>query len=158
MRKSLLVPILAVAVFAAAQASACGEGIFSMGDGLRYDGYMAPRPATVLIYEPDGDATPERIAIYRGLARAGHKVTLVSGSQYLTQALAGQTFDIVITDNQNAQALALATGLSNTAVARQLVVVSNKPDRGSVSSGPAFVRGSASLGTWLGALNGLMKN
>lgn len=156
MRTTLLVPILAVAAFAAAPASACGEGIFSMGEGLRYDGYLAPRPATVLVYEPDGDATPERIAVYRGLARAGHRVTVVTDSEHLPKALARQTFDIVVTDDRHAQDLAIATGLSNDSGARQLLVVPNKPARGRSSAGRAFVRGTASLGTWLGALNRLM--
>lgn len=156
MRTTLLVPILAMAAFAAAPASACGEGIFSMGDGLRYDGYLAPRPATVLVYEPDGDATPERIAVYRGLARAGHRVTVVTDSEHLPKALARQTFDIVVTDDRHAQDLAIATGLSNDSGARQLLVVPNKPARDRSSAGRAFVRGTASLGTWLGALNRLM--
>lgn len=157
MRTTLLVPILVVAALAAPPASACGEGIFSMGDGLRYDGYLAPRPATVLVYEPDGDATPERIAVYRGLARAGHKVTVVTDSKLLPTALARATFDIVVTDDRHAQDLAIATGLSNDAGARQLLVVPKKP-AGGASAGKAFVRGTASLGTWLGALNRLMKD
>lgn len=158
MRKSLLAPILVVAALAAAPVSACGEGIFSMGEGLQYDGYLAPRPATVLVYEPDGDATPERIAVYRGLARAGHKVTVVSDREHLPKALARQKFDIVITDDQHAQDLAIATGLSSDAGARQLLVVPNKPASSGPSAGKAFVRGTASLGTWLGALNRLMKD
>jgi hypothetical protein len=158
MRTNLLVPILVVAAFAASPASACGEGIFSMGEGLRYDGYLAPRPATVLVYEPDGDATPERIAVYRGLARAGHKVTVVTDSEKLPAALARATFDIVVTDDRHAQDLALATGLSNDVGARQLLVVPNKPAKGGPTAGKAFVRGTASLGTWLGALNRLMKD
>lgn len=157
MRKTLLVPILAVAVFASAPAFACGEGIFNMGEGLRYDGYLAPRPATVLVYEPDGDASPERIAVYRGLARAGHKVTVVTDSEHLRTALARQSFDIVIAEDRYAQALAIATGLSNAAGTRQLLVVANKPPRAGSSPGKSFVSGTASLGTWLGALNRLMK-
>ena len=158
MRTLLLVPILAVAALVAAPASACGEGIFSMGEGLRYDGYLAPRPATVLVYEPDGDATPERIAVYRGLARAGHKVTVVTDNEHLPKALARQAFDIVITDDRHAQDLAIATGLSADAGARQLLVVPNKPARAGAGAGKAFVRATASLGTWLGALNRLMKD
>jgi hypothetical protein len=154
----LLLPILAATTLFAAPASACGEGIFSMGEGLRYDGYLAPRPATVLVYEPDGDATPERIAVYRGLARAGHRVTMVTDSKLLSTALARATYDIVVADDSHAEELALATGLSDDAGARQLLVVPNKPASGGASSGKAFVRATASLGTWLGALNRLMKD
>ena len=39
--------------------SACGEGQFNMGQGLRYQGYLAPHPATVLVYD-DGAATARR--------------------------------------------------------------------------------------------------
>lgn len=154
----LLVPFLAVAVFAATPAGACGEGIFSMGEGLRYDGYLAPRPATVLVYEPDGDATAERIAVYRGLARAGHKVTVVTDEEHLPEALARQAFDIVVADDAHAPALAVAAGMSGDSGARQLVVVPNKPARAVAGSGRAAVRGTASLGTWLDALNRLMKD
>jgi hypothetical protein len=158
MRATLLVPVLVVAAFAATPARACGEGIFSMGEGLRYDGYLATRPATVLVYEPDGDASPERIAVYRGLARAGHKVTVVTDGELLPKALARQSFDIVVSDDRHAQELALAKGLSDDAGARQLLVVPGKPARGGASAGKASVSGSASLGTWLNALNRLMKN
>ena len=158
MRTTLLVPILVVAALAATPASACGEGIFSMGEGLRYDGYLAPRPATVLVYEPDGDASPERISVYRGLARAGHKVTVVTDRELLPKALARQAFDIVIADDRHAPDLAIATGLSSDAGARQLLVVPNKPAGRGPSAGKAFVRATASLGTWLGALNRLMKD
>ena len=158
MRTTLLVPILVVAAFIAAPAHACGEGIFSMGEGLRYDGYLAPRPATVLVYEPDGDASPERIAVYRGLARAGHKVTVVTDREMLPKALERQKFDIVISDDRHAPDLAIATGLSSDAGARQLLVVQNKPAKAGAGAGKAFVRATASLGTWLGALNRLMKD
>jgi hypothetical protein len=153
----MLVPLLAVAVFAT-PASACGEGIFSMGEGLRYDGYLAPRPATVLVYEPDADASAERIAVYRGLARAGHKVTVVTDAQHLPEALARQAFDIVIADDMHASALAIAAGVSGDSGARQLVVVAQKPARGASGGQRAAVQGSASLGTWLSTLNRLMKD
>ena len=106
----------ALAAAFAVPAQACGEGIFSLGDALRYDGYLAPRPASVLVYEPDADATEDRIAVYRGLARAGHRVTVVTD--------AGQLGDAQL------------------------------PCRGD----RRYVRGSASLGTWLGAINRLLKN
>ena len=158
MRATWLAPVFVVAALATSQASACGEGIFSMGEGLRYDGYLAPRPATVLVYEPDGDASKERIAVYRGLARAGHKVTVVTDSEHLSTALARQDFDVVVSDDRHAQDLAVAAGLSGGKGARQLLVVQEKPQRGGGAAGPALVRSSASLGTWLGALNRLMKN
>ena len=42
-------------------ATACGEGQFNMGQGLKYQAYLAPRPATVLVYA-DGasESSPAR--------------------------------------------------------------------------------------------------
>ena len=37
---------------------ACGEGMLNAGKGLPYQGYLVPRPATVLIYaNPDPTAS-----------------------------------------------------------------------------------------------------
>lgn len=151
-----LVPILVVAALAAPPALACGEGIFSMGDGLRYDGYLAPRPAEILVFEPDGNASDERIAVYRGLAQAGHRLTLVTDADRVPEAFAGKRFDVVVTDDAFAPALANVMPLESQA--RQLLVVPGKAPRQAGGESQAFVRGSASLGTWLGALNRLMKD
>ena len=149
-------PLLAISLavaFTAPAAHACGEGIFSLGDALRYDGYLAPRPATVLVYEPDADATEERIAVYRGLARAGHRVTVVTDAGQLADLVAKQAFDVVVVDDADAD------GLAPTAVAdtRQLRVVAVDPGRSAAGDGRRYVRGTASLGTWLGAINRLLK-
>jgi hypothetical protein len=66
---------------------ACGEGRFNTGGGLSNQGYLAPRPATVLILDEAADAKDE--ALYAGLQRAGHKVTVVHDSAALDAALAG---------------------------------------------------------------------
>lgn len=155
-RRSHAFPVLMALVLATPPALACGEGIFSMGEGLRYDGYLAPRPATVLVYEPDGQASDERIAVYRGLARAGHKVSVVTDAGHASEAFARQSFDVVITDDAHAGQLASLFG--DRSPARQLLVVPGKPPRGSDDASRAFVRNSASVGTWLGALNRLMKD
>lgn len=152
--RSLLVGFFVAATLAAPTARACGEGIFSMGDALRYDGYVASRPATVLIYEPDGDASEERIAVYRGLARAGHRVSVVSEADRLVDTLATQTFDIIVADGEYEATLAATAGVP----ARQLLVMPSKPARSAASAGRGYVDGMANLGTWLGALNRLMKD
>jgi len=151
-----LLPLLAAAVLACPPALACGEGIFSMGDGLRYDGYLTPRPATILVFEPDGDASPERIAVYRGLARSGHRLTVVSDREHISETLAKQAFDVVITDDQHAALLAEA--MPAGASSRQLLAVPGKPARNAGSGNRAYVASNASLGSWLGALNRLMKD
>ncbi len=150
-----LVPILLAAALVAPPALACGEGIFSMGDGLRYDGYLAPRPVEILVFEPDGSASDERIAVYRGLARAGHRLTVVTDATRVPEAFAGKRFDVVVTEDAYAPALAKVLPLESQA--RQLLIVPGKPERQPRGGDRAFVRGTASLGTWLGTLNRLVK-
>ncbi len=72
---------------------ACGEAMFNMGKGLRYQGYLTPRPATVLVYDSD---PMQRRDVYVGLYRAGHKLTVVKSTQDLTEALQQGRFDVVI--------------------------------------------------------------
>lgn len=152
-------PVLVLLMFAALgspPAIACGEGIFSMGDGLRYDGYLAPRPAEILVFEPDGEASDERIAVYRGLASAGHRLTIVSDASRVPEAFKDRRFDVVVADDAFAPALANVLPLESRA--RQLLVVPGKAPRTGRDTQRAFVASSASLGTWLGALNRLTKD
>jgi hypothetical protein len=87
-------PIVLCLLLAAPAARACGEGRFNNGSGLAYQTYLAPRPATVLIL----DAAPgeERQALYAGLIRAGHRVTVVRDDAALGDALAAGGVDVVI--------------------------------------------------------------
>ncbi len=140
-------------VLATPAAHACGEGIFSMGGSLRYGGYLAPQPAAVLVYEPDGNASQQRVALYRGLAGAGHRVTIVSDPSRLGEALAARRYDVVVVDHMHAHALEASTA----SPLRRLVVVAHRPAR-ATQPGRMQVRESAGLGNWLGALNRLLKH
>ena len=94
---------LGVAVALAwSSAWACGEGQFNMGQGLRYQGYLAPRPATVLVYD---DNAGDHKALYTGLQKAGHKVTVVGTADAMSQALQARRYDVVIADFDDAAAL-----------------------------------------------------
>lgn len=96
MNKHILAALLTSAVaLASTPTQACGEGQFNMGQGLRYQGYLAPRPATVLVFD---DAAADRDALYAGLKKAGHKITLVGTPDALSQALRARRFDVVIAD------------------------------------------------------------
>jgi hypothetical protein len=70
----LLAPLaFALGAFVAPPAVACGEATFNVGKGLEYQGYLAPRPATVLIYgtpDPSTDAK-QRDEVLAGLRSAG---------------------------------------------------------------------------------------
>ncbi|ODS64516.1 MAG: hypothetical protein ABS41_02130 [Arenimonas sp. SCN 70-307] len=156
MRHLKSIPLALAAALAAPAALACGEGIFNMGEGLRYEGYLAPRPATILVFEPDGMPSDERIAIYRGLARAGHKVSVATDASHASEAFASQSFDVVVADD--AHAATLASLLGDRSPARRLLVAPGKPPRDGGDASRAYVRGSASVGTWLGALNRLLKD
>src|SRR4051812_6793450 len=84
-----------VLALASSPASACGEGQFNMGQGLRYQGYLAPHPATVLVYDA---AASDHEALYAGLQKAGHKVTVVGSADAMSQALHERRYDVVIAD------------------------------------------------------------
>jgi hypothetical protein len=87
--------LLALAALAAAPvARACGEGRFDNGGGLAYQGYLTPRPATVLILDEEEDAKEQRV--YSALQRAGHRVTVVHDTGALAAALAAGGVDVVI--------------------------------------------------------------
>jgi PleD family two-component response regulator len=132
-------------------ANACGEGQFNMGQGLRYQGYLAPHPATVLVY--DGAAN-DRKTLYAGLQKAGHKVTVVGTAAAMSQALQAGRYDVVIADFDDAAALqSHAAGAA--AQPRVLPVIArsrrNAPE---VSSRfKLFLLDGASLGQYLKAIN-----
>ena len=100
-------PIVLSLLLAAPVAQACGEGRFNNGSGLAYQAYLAPRPATVLIL----DAAPgeERQALYAGLVRAGHRVTVVRDDAALGDALAAGGVDVVIGGLEVVQSLPATT-------------------------------------------------
>lgn len=79
-------------------AAACGEGMFHMGEGVRFQGYLAPRPATVLVLDSDRAPPDERIAVYRGLVQAGHQLTVAHDAAEVAQAMAQRQYDVIIAD------------------------------------------------------------
>lgn len=98
MNRSIIVGLLVAAgTFAPGQALACGEGAYSMGEGLRFQNFLAPRPAVLLVYDTSVGEDPERLSVYRGLARAGHQLTFARNRDELNAALAKQQHDVVIT-------------------------------------------------------------
>jgi hypothetical protein len=100
-------PVVLSLLLAAPAALACGEGRFNNGAGLPYQAYLAPRPATVLIL----DAAPgeDRQALYAGLIRAGHHVTVVRDDAALDDALAAGGIDVVIGGLEVVQSLPATT-------------------------------------------------
>lgn len=146
--------LLTCTLLVATPAFACGEGVFNMGDGLRYQGYLAPRPATVLVYEVDGMPSDERVRVYRGLAQAGHRLSLARTPQELATALERHRFDIVIA---SADALdSVPSTASRGSSQPQLLPIVARANRTAVRQADYVIDG-ASLGQYLKLINRMMK-
>jgi hypothetical protein len=135
-------------------ASACGEGQFNMGQGLRYQGYLAPHPATVLVYDDGASARP---TLYAGLKKAGHKVTVVGTADAMSQALQAGHYDVVIADFDDAAALQSRTSGTSAKPGLLPVVPRNRRNAPEVSSRfKLFLLDGASLGQYLKGINQLL--
>lgn len=156
-RASVMRSILATTLLTATQllaqpsAHACGEGQFNMGQGLRYQGYLAPRPATVLVFD---DGTADRKALYAGLQKAGHKVTVVGSSDAVARALAAERYDVVIADFTAADAV--AASVAGASAKPRLLPVVERSQRNAAdlrSRFNLFLLDGASLGQYLKTIN-----
>ena len=151
----------ALALMIPATSLACGEGMFNTGKGLAYQGYLAPRPATVLIYtSPDSTTShADRDALYAGLKKAGHTLTVADNADGLTSALREHHFDVVITSLDTVDAVGVATAGANAPNRTHLVPVvarnaSNLPDLHSRYK--EVILDGASLGQYLKSINTMM--
>jgi len=147
---------LAIALaFASAPVLACGEGMINAGKGLPYQGYLAPRPATVLIYaSPDPTASDaDREALYAGLTKAGHKLTVAKDAAALASALRERHYDVVITAFDAVDTVKTATADVGSAASKTtLLPVVARSDRDSPQLRgrfDAFLIDGASLGQYL---------
>ncbi len=156
---SALAGALALA-FAPLPSQACGEGQFNMGQGLRYQAYLAPRPATVLVYSDDESGTPadKREALITGLRKSGHTVTEVHDQAGLAAALREQQFDVLIASYKNIDKAAADANAAGSTPPRLLPVVErrmrNAPELRERFS--AFVLDGASLGQYLKSINSVL--
>lgn len=155
MNRSSILATLALASALALPASpsqACGEGQFNMGQGLRYQGYLAPRPATVLVLD-DGTMEPQRKALYAGLQKAGHRVTVVSDAAALSQALGEKRYDVIIASFADVDAVAARAAGASTQPRVLPVVQRNARNEPALRRFPLFVLDGASLGQYLKVIN-----
>ena len=155
MNKTILATTLLTAALALAQgpAHACGEGLFNMGQGLRYQGYLAPRPATVLVYD---DRAADRKALYAGLQKAGHKLTVVTTSDAAARALGARKYDVVITDFDDTNAIMASAPASKSRVL-PVVARSQRNATDLRSRFRLFLLDGASLGQYLKTIDRLLK-
>jgi hypothetical protein len=137
---------------ACSHANACGEGQFNMGQGLRYQGYLAPRPATVLVYD-SGSAT-DRKALYAGLQKAGHKVTVVGTADAMSEALRARRFDVVIADLDDVAAMQPHAAATSAKATLLPVVARDRRNTPELRSHfKLFLLDGSSLGQYLKAIN-----
>lgn len=108
----------------------------------------------MLVYD---DGAVARKALYAGLQKAGHKVTVVGNVDALSQALRDRRFDVVIADFADATVVDSRTGTS--AKPRLLPVVErsrrNAPEVRSRFK--LFLLDGASLGQYLKSIDQLVK-
>ena len=148
--------VAAVLVLGPAAAFACGELKFNAGKGLPFQTYLTPRPANVLILSSGNEA--EQGALYGGLEKAGHKITVVPDVNALNGALEQQRYDIVIAALESADAVSATVASNADSLTRLLPVVAR-----SVRNSPQvrerfeqFVLDGASLGQYLTTINRLL--
>ena len=152
---NLLALVLAIAT---GPAYACGEGLFNMGQGMRYQGYLAPRPAVVLVYDKERAPAADRIAVYRGLVRAGHRLTIAHSPDELALALRQQRYDVVIAGYDNVDLVATRTSGAASKAKLLPVVARSQRNAPSVRDRFAlFLLDGASLGQTLKSIDQLVK-
>lgn len=160
MKKPVVATILLTILLLAASghAQACGEGLFNMGQGLRYQGYLAPRPAALLVYDMQRSPAADRIAVYRGLVRAGHRLTIAHSPDELALALRQRRYDVVIAGYDNVDLVAARTsGAASTAKLLPVVARSQRNAPIVRSRFGLFLLDGASLGQHLKSIDQLLK-
>ena len=152
--------VAALSISLPTTATACGEGQFNMGQGLKYQAYLAPRPATVLVYadEASESSPARREALISGLRASGHKVTEVHDDAALAQAMQGQHFDVLIASYENIDK-ASGAGLAGGGEAPKLLPVVQRSQRNSPELKQRFsnfLLAGASLGQYLKSINNVL--
>ncbi|MEO6065922.1 MAG: hypothetical protein ABIP49_09120 [Lysobacterales bacterium] len=160
MKKPLISTLVTgVLLVAAADAFACGETLFRTGQGMRYNSYAAPRPATVLIYSDATSATAKNERELRqGLEKAGHRVTVVSNAEGWSTATGARPFDVVIADL--AEIDALTESMASASAKPDFLPVVTRSDGTERELRARFawcVREGAGVGQYLKAINKVME-
>lgn len=161
MNKSLLTSsvIAGVLSLASVDALACGETLFRVGQGMRYNAYAAPLPAAVLLYTGAGNATASNeTELRKGLEKAGHKVTVVSAGESFVQASGARPYDVVIADLGAIDAITKSMGGATAKPSFVPVVGSSVSTESELRDRyPWWVREGAGLGKYLNAINKVME-
>ena len=158
MNRNALMPLALAALLGCLPGitQACSEGMFNTGKGLAFQGYLAPRPAQVLVYATAPDQGNDML--YSGLEKAGHTVTVVHDEAALATALGQQRYDVVITTLDGAEQVTASAGEGDTAPRLLPVVARSARNEPSVRDRfDVFLIDGASLGQYLGGINKVLK-
>jgi CheY-like chemotaxis protein len=147
--------ILLGALLASGSTLACGEGQFNMGQGLRYQNYLAPRPATVLVYSAVGESLEHREQLAKALRDSGHTVTVVSSPGELGSALRTRHYDVLISDYASIDTAATEAQAVGTSAPVVLPVVTRqmRKDPDLKARFANFVLSGSSLGAYLKSID-----
>jgi hypothetical protein len=149
--------IASVLALASADALACGDVLFRVGHGMRYDSHAAPRPAVVLIYARAGGATANNEnALRRGLEKAGHQVTIKSVGEGLATDAGAPPYDVVIADLPAIRLLA-ESGEGAMPKPAFVPVVAGNAEGEARDRYRYWVKEGASLGKFLQAIDKVME-
>lgn len=148
--------ILSTLALAPGVAQACGEGMFNTGQGLPYRSYLAPRPAAVLVFATPDASDSEQEALFAGLQKAGHTVTVVRDTASLQQAVSAHSYDVVISDFDVVDAIPVQGG-ANAPSILPVVARSARNSPQLRERFDLFVLDGASLGQYLKVINQVVK-
>ena len=106
MRSQTVIALVASLVLSVVvDVTACGDKFTRIGRSGRHGGYAAIHPASILIYEPQTRSAKGVKEFDELLKRAGHKPVFVPNGTALAQVLASASFDLVIANYGDAQAI-----------------------------------------------------
>lgn len=150
--------VLSIVLLAPQPGFACGEGLYAMSDGSRHRGYLAPRLATVLVYNDQGTVPEATKAVYRGLVQAGHKLEVARDPEQLATALRARRYDVVIADYDQVEAIGKQAGPASTAKVLPIVTSGQRDADGLRERFRFLLTPDATLGQYLKSINRLMEN
>ena len=119
---------------------------------------LAPRPATVLVYNDAPTVPDETRAVYRGLLHAGHRIEVARSPEQAASALRSHRFDVVIADYDQVEAINRQLAPDSGTRVLPVVDASQRRADGLRQRFRAFLLEGASLGQHLKLINQLLKD
>jgi hypothetical protein len=150
--------VLLAALLTPQSGFACGEGMYAMGEGARHRGYLAPRKATVLIYNDQGTVPEATKAVYRGLVHAGHKVEVARNAGQLSTALRDRRYDVVIAEYDQIDVIDLQVNLVSKTSLLPIVPDKQRSSDGWKQRFRFSLTQGASLGQYLKLIDKVVKD